>query len=264
MNDPKVVALIYRVEHEKSVNYERVSALRYDDDPKFHLTVEDNCARFELKEHFADKDAALEAVEPFIEQWEFETGVRWGPTRFRLRYEEAEIIDRSPSPSDRGAEKRGAIGHVFSNVIAEAKLMLDMPHYPSPPSGGSVDPKDCHVVMMKLRYDQYHLRRAKLPDVANFCVGALKKKYGDLPAAAKACGISRNVLEEIGKLSSYKGGEDSRKAEGFGNEYTDQEKRFLTEALKEIIIRAAQVAADDSQRFPQITKADLPNLESCA
>ena len=96
--------------------------------------------------------------------------------------------------------------------------------------------------------------------MAYFCVDALEEKYDGISAAAKACGISRSVLEEIKKLSSYKGGEDSRKAEGFGDDFTREEKRFLKAALKEVIIRAARVAADDSQRVPKITKEDLPKL----
>ena len=260
MNDPHVVALIYRVEHGKSVDYEEASPLSYDDDPRFHLTVEDNSARFELKEHYADVGEAREAIEPFIQHWEFETGVRWGPNSFSLLYTNAEIIDRNPSPSEPGTRRVKVGGHVLRNVIAEASIRLGHPHYPPPPAGDSVDPNDDYVVKMKRRYDQYRLGRAKQPDVAYFCVTVLEVKYGSLSAAAKACGISRNVLKEIKKLSSNKGGEDSRKAEGFDDEFTRQEKRFLNRALKEVIIRAAQVAADDSQILPQITMADLPKL----
>ena len=88
----------------------------------------------------------------------------------------------------------------------------------------------------------------------------LKEKYGGIPEAAKECGISKSVLVKIRSLSSNKGGEDSRKAKGFGDDFTREEKRFLTAALKEVIIRAAQVAADGSQNIPQITMADLPKL----
>ena len=146
------------------------------------------------------------------------------------------------------------------NFSVSAKATAVSPHYPPPPAGGSVDPDDYHVVMMKGRYEQYCLRRATLPDVAYFCVTALEFKYGDLAAAAKACGISRNVLKEIKKLSSNKGGEDSRKAEGFGDEFTRQEKQFLNLAIPKIILRVAQVAADGRQRRPQISKKDLPKL----
>ena len=102
MNDPKVVALIYRVEHGSSVDYERAGPLRFDDDPRFHLTVEDNCARFEMKEHYAGVGEARDAIEPFIRNWEFDAGVRLGPNAFSLRYTNAEIIDRNPSPSKTG------------------------------------------------------------------------------------------------------------------------------------------------------------------
>ena len=50
MNDPKVVALIYTVEHGKSVNYEKAVPLRNFKTPEFDLTVEDKIARFEFDE----------------------------------------------------------------------------------------------------------------------------------------------------------------------------------------------------------------------
>ena len=261
MNDPQVVALIYTVDHRNSVSYENAAPLRFSQSPEFDLTVEDKIARFEFKKFYADEDEARKAIEPFIQQWEFETGIRWGPNNFSLRYKKVEIIDRNPSPPEPGKKGFGA-SVIFSGltVTASGGVLFVNPHYPPPPAGGSVDPDDDYVVKMKRRYDQYRLGRAKQPDVAYFCVTVLEVKYGSLSAAAKACGISRNVLKEIKKLSSNKGGEDSRKAEGFDDEFTRQEKRFLNRALKEVIIRAAQVAADDSQRQPQITMADLPSL----
>ncbi|MCY4079139.1 MAG: hypothetical protein OXF54_02770 [Caldilineaceae bacterium] len=261
MNGPQVVALIYSVEHRDSIDYTNASALRFGDDPKFDLTVEDNRARFEMKEHYADVGEACEAIEPFIQQWEFEAGIRRGPNSFRLRYQEAEVIDRHPSASETGVKKIREFGHVLSNIKAEVGIQLGEPHYPSPPpAGGSVDLEDDYVVKMKIRYDQYRLGRAKLPDVAYVCIDLLEEKYEGLPAAAKECGISRNVLVKIRSLSSNKGGEDSRKAKGFGDDFTREEKRFLRAALKEVIIRAAQVAADASQNIPQITMADFPSL----
>ena len=88
----------------------------------------------------------------------------------------------------------------------------------------------------------------------------LEEKYGGLSAAAKECGVSRQALKTIKKLSSTKGGEDARKAAGADAEFTSEEKRFLREAVEEIIVRAAQVAAASCQRHPQITMADLPEL----
>ena len=64
----------------------------------------------------------------------------------------------------------------------------------------------------------------------------------------------------IRKLSSYKGGEDSRKAAGFGVEFTSEEKKFLNLAIPKIILRVAKVAADGSQCLPKITKGNLSSL----
>lgn len=259
MNDPQVVALNYRVEHGNGVSYENAAPMRYSDSPVFDLTVEDNTARFELKKFYATEDEALAAVEPFAKQWEFESTLQWGPSNFSLRYIEAEIIDRNPPPPEPGAGNAG-ISVTFSSITAKGGVLLLNPHYPPPPSGGSVDPDDDAVVKMKRRHDEYRLRRAKLPATAYFCVTVLEYKYGDLTEAAKRCGISRNVLKTVKKLSSTKGGEDARKAAGSDDEFTRQEKRFLNQAVREVILRAAQVAADDSQSIPQITMADLPSL----
>ena len=262
MNDPKVVALIYIVEHRNSFSYENVGPLRYCGSREFDLAVEDKIARFELKKFYVSEGEALKAVEPFIQHWEFEAAMQVGPGSFRLRYKKAEIVDRNPSPPEpsSGPLQASARASFEVDFSVSAPATLVSPHYPPPPASGSVDPDDYHVVMMKDRYEQYCLRRATLPDVAYFCVTALVDKYGSLPEAAKECGISSKVLKEIRKLSSNKGGEDSRKAEGFDDEFTRQEKQFLNLAIPKIILRAAQVAADDSQRHPQITMAHLPSI----
>ena len=76
MNDPKVVALIYTVEHRNSVSYKDAAPLRYCQSPEFDLTVEDKVARFEFKKFYADEDEARKATEPFHSA----VGVRdWNP-----------------------------------------------------------------------------------------------------------------------------------------------------------------------------------------
>jgi len=259
MNDPHVVALSYRVEHANSVSYEKAPPLRYCESPEFDLTVNDDIARLAFKTHYADEDEARAAVEPFIKHWEFEATLQRGPSYFSLRYIEAEIIDRNPSPPEPGVGNTGAL-YALGSITANGGVMLLSPHYPPPPTGGSVDPDDPYVAKMKRRIDEYRLQRSKLPDMAYFCVTVLEDKYGGRKNAARKCGVSEEVLNEIGRLSSTKGGEDARKAAGADDEYTDQERRFLIQAVTDVIFRAAQVAADDSQSLPQITLADLPRL----
>ena len=258
MNDPQVVALIYTVEHGNSVDYDNAAPLRYSDSPEFDLTVDDYVARFELREFYADEDAAREAIESFIQHWEFEASMRFGPGSFGLRFREAEIIDRNPSSPEPDTKGSEIVFHL--SVTTTGGVILGFPHYPPPPAGGSVDLDDPNVIKMKRRYGEYRLGRAKLPGMAYFCITVLEEKYGSLSEAARKCGVSKNVLVRIRSLSSTKGGEDARKAAGADREFTNEEKRFLKEAVEEIVIRAAQVAADDNQRQPLITMADLPKL----
>ncbi len=260
MNDPQVVALIYTVEHKNSVSYDDAKPLRNFKTPEFDLTVEDKVARFEFTMFYASVAEARKAIEPFILQWEFEAGIQRGPNSFSLRFKEAEIRDRNPSPPGGGIRRIRPAGLVLSSVSASARLTHVVANYPPPPAGGSVDLDDCIVDKMKTKYEKYRLGRTALPETANFCVTCFMEKYGSLSEAARQCGISKRILNRVSELAAKKGGEDARKAEGFGVEFTRQEKRFLKKAVKEIIIRAAQVAADSSQRHPQITMADLPPL----
>ena len=263
MNDPKVVALIYTVEPVRAGRYDNAGPLRHSDEPEFDLTVKDKIARFEFKKFYRTAHEAREAIEPFIQNWEFPVAMREESDGFAFEYKEAEIVDRNPlPPGQRPAPLQARAGAVFElDFSVEAEATLISPDYPPPPAGGSVNLDDPAVVKMKSKYEEYRSGATTLPDAANFCcVTALKEKYGSIPEAARQCGISKRVLFKISELAATKGGKEARKAEGFDVEFTRQEKRFLDGALKEIIIRAAQVAADGSQRQPQITMADLPRL----
>ena len=196
MNDPKVVALIYTVDHGNSVSYENAGPLRNFKTPEFELTVENKIARFEFKKHYADKDEALKAIEPFIRHWEFLAEIDGGPNSFSLWYEGAEMVDRKPSPSEPGIRKLRASFRVKAPTIT-ARISHLKAEYPPPPSGGSVDPDDPDVVKMKDKYDQYRLGKEKLPVLAYFCMTVLEDKYRGRPAAARDCEISKKVLYTI-------------------------------------------------------------------
>ena len=53
------------------------------------------------------------------------------------------------------------------------------------------------------------------------------------------------MLTKIGFLSSDKGGQQARKKSGTNNNLTAQDRRFLEEAIKAIIRRAAEKAYVD-------------------
>ena len=207
MNDPKVIALIYTVDHRKSVSYENAAPLRFSQSPEFDLTVEDKIARFEFKKFYADEDEARKAIEPFIQQWEFETGIRWGPNNFSLRYKKAEIIDRDPSPPEPRKKGFGASA-VLPGLTASAGVLFGNPHYPPPPSGGAVKPNDPDVKSMYNRYVTYCSGGEFLPGMAYFCLTVLEYKFKGKNGkkvrdeSAEKYSIHEDVLGKIGAFVS--------------------------------------------------------------
>ena len=97
MNDPHVESLIYQVHHDYSVSYENARRLNFDDEC-FSVTIENNIARFAMKEHFTTAEAAREVIDPFVRAWELSVGPGGHPQHFKLLFERAEIIDRKPPP----------------------------------------------------------------------------------------------------------------------------------------------------------------------
>ena len=109
MNDPHVEWLLYRIEPNEYVGYDREGPFEHES-KTFHLRVEEWNARFEMKEHFATGSDAKVAVEPFIRKWEFRAALQRGPDTFSLQFAKAHIVDRQPTPESSGGVLRGHIG----------------------------------------------------------------------------------------------------------------------------------------------------------
>ena len=214
MNGPHVDALIYQVDHEKSVDYTSASPLCHETE-RFRIRFEDVTARFEPNGHFATEEAAREIADPYILKWEFEAGLRTRPDQFRLHFAHAEIVDRNPSPHTPGGKTIFATASISVSLTVRAEATLVVPKCPPPPSECAVNPDDPNVVTMYHRYEGYCLRREPLPSMAYFCLTMLTAMLcNGSKEASQKFSISRNVLEEVAKLSSYKGGFEARKAGG--------------------------------------------------
>ena len=97
MNDPHVVALIYKIEHGPSVDYSKAEPLdRKETNFRVQITNEE-VRFFEFKEHYAAEDVARGAIEDYIRAWEFDAGLRRGPDHFKLKYDRAQREDRNPT-----------------------------------------------------------------------------------------------------------------------------------------------------------------------
>ena len=122
------------------------------------------------------------------------------------------------------------------------------------------------------RYKGYCQDRELLAGMAYFCLTVLENSVAQQPQkastnrktstkrkkAAEKYGIELEVLTKIGFLSSEKGGQQARKASGTNNNLTAQDRRFLEEAIKAIIRRAAEKAYAPNSDFPEIPLSAFP------
>ena len=255
MNDPHVAALVYKIEHGPSVDYSKAEPLDRKE-TNFRVQITNEKVRFfEFKEHYAAENVARGAIEDYIRAWEFDAGLRGGPNYFKLKFAGAQIKDRNPTP---GVISGPAIEGDLDGSISATLLVLP-PYYPPPPSGVMLITPD--VQTMYDRYMGYRQDQEPLTTMAYFCLTILErstKKDNSREVAAETYGIKLEVLNKIGHLSSEKGGQQARKASGTNENLTAQDRRFLKEAIKAIIRRAAEKAYAPNSDFPEISLSDLP------
>ena len=259
MNDPHVVALIYHIEHDNSVDYERAKPLAQEESA-FHLEVEDMEVRLELKNHYAKESDARKSIEEYIRTWEFNACLNNGPNSFKLRFDKAEIEDRNPTPGVVNIS-----GTITSGVpTLSGSLTRGLPNYPSPPSGLTISPD------VQTMYDRYmnHLRgHESLLSMTYFCLTILEdtaKRHctgQKREAASRYYQIEKEILDKIGDLSSNKGGRlEARKNEGVNQDLTSEERTFLNQAIRKIIYRVAEKAYNQNVALKEIPLSDLPSL----
>ena len=258
MNDPHVVALIYDVEHEESVDYGSAETVE-EERSTFRLTLQDGEARFELKEDYASPQQARKAIQPFIEQWELRTSLAYGPGNFALRFKRPEMIDRDPEP---GVISVSADPAHFNVAVSIARVTVSR-QYPRPPVERRMN-LDCHEVQTMLhRYMGYRQGREPLASMAYFCSDVFVYRLGDglkdnaIKHSAIKHSISGKLVKKVRMLASERGGDQSRKQGGIDDPLTHEETQFLERAVTAMILRAAIVAADPDQSMEFIDSGNL-------
>ena len=149
MNDPHVAVLIYKIEHGDSIDYSKAKPLDHEE-AGFRVKITNGQVCFKFKDHYASVDEAREAISDYIRSWEFDAGLREGPNRFKLKFDQSQIEDRNPTP---GAVSIGTPIR-FSFTVSEPTVTLSPACYPPPPSGLKITPD------VQLMYDRYmdHLK----------------------------------------------------------------------------------------------------------
>ncbi|MXY14381.1 MAG: hypothetical protein F4Y53_01630 [Proteobacteria bacterium] len=258
MNDPHVVALVYKIEHDDFIDYKKAKSF-YRDEKAFRLEVADEIARFEMHRHFPTIEEADKALTEYRRAWEFHAQLERGPDTFHLTLDrgKSELIDRKSTSGCKSLNMSASIG----GFSVSMNLRVQPQVYPEPPSNITLNPD---VETMYNRYMGYRKGRELLPSMANFCLTVLEDSVGaknsKRKVAAKKYGIAKRVLNEIGKLTDSKGGKEARKGKGIGKDFSTAERRFLEHAVNVIIHRMAENPSSDGV-LSVISMSDMPSLE---
>lgn len=264
MNKPHVKAIRYFIKHDDSVDYSDAEPLVHDD-PLFCIRAEKRNVVLEPKRHYSTEQKARSAAEGFVRRWEFEAALKARSGTFRLVYERFDIIDLDPSPLPPGVVNADPVYWTFRTSEPQVRVTKKLATFPDPPSDSALDPDDPNTSLMLHRFDLYRLEREPLAHVAYFCLTMLEDSapqaaQGKRKEAANHYQIEMRVLNSVGELSSTKGGDEARKAQGCGDPFTKKEISFLEAAITEFIRRTAEKAADPNRALPCITMANLPQL----
>ena len=259
MNDPHVVALVYRIAHSESIGYTKATPFCRDEQG-FRLSIADAKARFEMHDHFPTIEAADEALTEFRRAWEFDAQLKRGPNTFRLVLdrETSEIVDRNPTPGHLSVHRVEMVA-----ITESVRHLLEPSTYPEPPSDIVVTPD---VETMYGRYMGYLRGREPLASMASFCLTVLEASTGERKcrrtAAAKVYNIDVQVLGKMGHLSANRGGAEARKADGVATDFSSQERHFLEQAVRAVIRRMAEYAHSSGNQLPMISVSDLQSLDT--
>lgn len=261
MRDPHVTALHYVIIHNPTVDYSKAKPKDFETERcKVHVQGKHVTFTFKEQDHFATDKEAQDALKPFINAWEVFVGLDRGPGQWELQYEGVDIIDRDPDPQTMllGAARM---------EIRTGGILTGPNEYPPPPSVEFSVSGD--VLAAYDRYKRYSEDRELLASMAYFVLTVIeapkrqeRRQTGRRrQEAADRYFVDPDVLNKLGELSSEAGGQyEARKHHGEARSYTDEEKRWIKEAVVVLIRRTGERDARPTDTLPLITMNDLPPL----
>lgn len=257
MRDPHVVMLRYRIEHSPKITFR--DAPSRDNPPPlegetdvFHMELADGIATFRMKKHYASESSTRQAVKQYLLPREIVETVRQAGTNLRFIFEESEVIDRDTSPGPRAT--------ISVRPDPTATVHEVVHRYPDPPESFVVSET---VEVLWTLYEEYLQGHDRLLPMAYTVLTRLTYDAGgDDREAARKYQISKEVLRELRRISTSGTGPDARKWDPRNppHDVTNWEKRWVKEAIKLLIFRAGQYAADPGRELPKITMSHIPRL----
>jgi hypothetical protein len=201
-------------------------------------------------------------VECLLRTWELADALQRGRREIRFIFQKAQVIDRDPPPG----------GQVYSfpeaaarDVAGRFSLRVVRPEYPAFPQSFTVSPD---VETLWHRYEGYVQGREPLLTMAYFCLsflewrGSQQPERGEVRAWVESqYAIKREVLDQLGKFTATLGDEmTARKidAKSLHRVPTPQEASWIDAAIRMIIHRVGEHAADPTTPLSTLGMSDLP------
>ena len=268
MNDPHVEELVYHIETGEGLNFQDPLPLE-DETNAFRMTLEDGVATFFMKEHHPTEEDARQAVEGYLRAWELYVALEYDRSELRFVFDRPKIVDRDPPPPlPRGTPQTVELEAAAVAVgVASVNLVVHRRQYPRPPRDFVADP-DSRA--MWEQYERYKEGRDRLLPMAYSCLTRLQHRARNHPVkgntrmrTASMYRVDYQVLDTLGRLTTTLGDEIEARKLGPQSEPrapTAQEVKWIEAALKLLIRRAGQYAADSQRDWPPLTMADLPEL----
>lgn len=253
MRQPHVVGLRYLLKAEEWAEFSDPSPVEVCT-ASFYLRLDSNLVTVWMKEHHSTTDTAREKVEEYLRRWEISSALQSG-RRPLMRFEctQVEILDLEEPYSSESYRPVGASVHIGGNKVHREN------RYPDPPEDFALSTE---VEVMWTLYDNYLQGRERLLPMTYTCVSWITHPDG-IKAAAERYKVSINVLSLLKKQSSRSGkGVEARKMDNNERrqDLTSKERRWIEAAVRALIKRAGQYAADPKKAWPEITNSNLPPL----
>jgi hypothetical protein len=206
---------------------------------------------------FRDRQAARDALEPFLRDWEQAAFLTPNAHRIRFDYVHSDVEEVDPRPGAVTVFPETIV--VTADVSANATIVRKNPTYPAPAPDFVRSPVTDRLTE---RIRRLRDRAAELPAIAYVVLDTLEHEFGGTGSrrrnAAQALAVDEAVLDRLGALSSRADPDIGRKGGGDATPLSAQERRWIEEVIVRLIRRVGEHAA--GLHLAQISLADFTAL----